>query len=146
MGGPKGMLAPPPKLLGGGGPGPPAPLFLRLCNCFRPKITLKVSLQYNDNKQHNYFDYGIYEMYMQDAPATSNTSHNEYQKTYLTLEIFFKSRVFWFASVFPSYCIILQNVAKCVFVHFTFSLGFELQSNFNGSNTFGTKKTCSRRG
>ena len=33
LGGPKGMLAPPLKLLGGGGPGPPwPPLFLRLWN------------------------------------------------------------------------------------------------------------------
>ena len=31
LGGPKGMLAPPLKLLGGPGPPPPPPLFLRLC-------------------------------------------------------------------------------------------------------------------
>ena len=49
--GPKGMLAPPPKLLGG--PGPPwPPLFLRLCypfrfNCYIENIDTELTQQVN---------------------------------------------------------------------------------------------------
>ena len=46
LGGPKGMLAPPLKLLGGG-PGPPwPPLFLRLCH----------QIDYNNFQLYNPFD------------------------------------------------------------------------------------------